>query len=725
MSGRRQRARADGASKLEKLFSPRGRLARELAGYERRREQMAVLRAAIRALGENGVLLAEAGTGVGKSLAYGIPAADWALTRGEPVVISTATINLQEQLVQKDLPLIARVMGGSLRSVLVKGRGNYLCRRRLAEGLRQGSLFSDEEGALDRLARFAETTQDGSRSDLTEPVPAQLWEEVSSDADACPGRRCPFRKTCFFRRARRDIRDADILVVNHHLLFADLAVRLEREDWQERAVLPAFTRVVLDEAHELEDAASQFFGERLTRRGLLWLLGRLAPSRQRGRSGILEELARELEDRTPLRALAGVADCRRRCDRAFAALASFVAARARSDGPFERRLRLTPETLAAPDFLPAREELLVLAERLQRAAEDLAAQLERIRLVREEDGAWVEARGASERLRRSAAALRRLIDPEDEEWVRWVEIDAGRSGRCELLSAPLRVGPILRRALLEPMGTVIFTSATLSVGGDFGYFVRQCGADGIDPARVQRLRAASPFQFERQALLAVPTDMPDPRESSFERELPRALVAVLQASGGRALVLFTSHALLRRAAEALRPELAAIGIRLLAHGEAPRDWLLDEFRRDETSVLLGADSFWQGVDVPGAALCNVVITRLPFDVPEEPLQQARAEAVEQSGGSSFEELSLPRAVLRLKQGFGRLIRNQRDFGAVVVLDRRLLTRSYGRLFLESLPPAPLCQGPLDEVCDRLARFFSERTGAEPRRVVSLSPDEGS
>lgn len=720
MSGRGKRAGAGGADKLERLFSPRGRLARELPGFERRPGQMEMLRAAAQTFREDGVLLAEAGTGVGKSLAYGVPAAESALTHGQAVVISTATINLQEQLYRKDLPLIARVMGGDLKVVLVKGRANYLCRRRLSERLRQGNLFADDEGALSLLSRFVERTRDGSRSDLDQPVSPDVWEEVSSDADACPGRRCPFRKECFFHAARREVHDADLLVVNHHLLFADLAVRLEREDWEERAVLPAFSRVVLDEAHEAEDAASSFFGERLTRRGLMWLLGRMAGSRRQGRAGILEEVSRELEDRAPLEALSRVQDCRRRCARAFDGLEAFCAQHLRG-GPFERRLRLTREMLESAEFLPAREELLVLAGRIERAAEEVAARLQRVRLLREESGAMIEARGASERLRRHASALRRLLDPEDEEWVRWVEFDAQRSRRTTLLSAPLEVGPILERALLRPLRTVIFTSATLSVGGDFSYFMRQCGADRLEPERVRKLRAESPFDFGQQALLAVPLDLPDPKERSFELELPRALQTVIQASSGRALVLFTSHALLRRAAEALRAELAALGIRLLVQGEAPRDKLLEDFRSDETSVLFGADSFWQGVDVPGPALCNVIVTRLPFDVPDEPLQEARAEAIERRGQSSFGELSLPRAVLRLKQGFGRLIRNQRDFGTVVVLDHRLLSRPYGRLFLESLPPAPVYQGTLEEVRGRLSEFFDRYRDPAPDQASKIQP----
>ncbi|NMB73858.1 MAG: hypothetical protein GYA21_01860 [Myxococcales bacterium] len=721
MTGRGKRAGAVGAGKLERLFSPRGRLSRELPGFERRPGQMEVLRAAARAFREDGVLLAEAGTGIGKSLAYGVPAADFALEHHQAVVISTATINLQEQLYRKDLPLIARVMGGDLKVVLVKGRANYLCRRRLSERLRQGNLFADDEGALSALSRFVERTRDGSRSDLEEPVPPDVWEEVSSDADACPGRRCPFRKECFFRAARRQVHDADLLVVNHHLLFADLAVRLEREDWEERAVLPAFSRVVLDEAHEVEDAASSFFGERLTRRGLMWLLGRMTGSRRKGRAGILEEVSKELEDRAPLEALSRVQDCRRRCGRAFDGLEAFCSQRFSGGGPSERRLRLTREILESVEFLPAREELLELAGRLQRAAEDVAARLARVRLLREESGAMLEARGASERLRQHASALRRLLDPEDETNVRWVEFEPDRSRRIALRSAPLDVGPLLERALLRPLRTVIFTSATLSVGGDFSYFARQCGADRIEAERVRNLKAESPFDFGQQALLAVPLDLPNPRERSFESDLPGALLPVIQASSGRALVLFTSHALLRRTAEALRAELAALGIRLLVQGEAPRDRLLEDFRRDETSVLFGADSFWQGVDVPGPALCNVIVTRLPFDVPDEPLQEARAEAIERSGRSSFEELSLPRAVLRLKQGFGRLIRNGRDFGTVVVLDHRLLSRPYGRLFLESLPPAPVCRGTLDEVRGRLSEFFERYLETTPDQASKIHP----
>jgi ATP-dependent DNA helicase DinG len=681
------------------------------------------------------ILAVEAGTGVGKSLAYGLPAAAFATSSGERVVLSTATINLQEQLTRKDLPVVARALGRELKVVLVKGRGNYLCRRRLAERVRQRVLLSEggEQELLLALAAWAERGQDGTRSELPLPVSEEVWEEVCSDADACLGGRCGHRRECFFAMARQQAEQAEILVVNHHLLFADLAMRLEQEDWSKRAVLPPFSYAVLDEAHELEDAAAGFFGIRLTRLGALRQVARLlAPGRKGG--GLLLQVAAEiatlggpLSDGRALRLVQESAvsvsplaqAARRDLESAFDALAGLALRAGGEAGVGEARLRLTPAVYAGADWRVVREEFGRASGSVAALADWVDRLVTRLTDLSEEDGRILEARAGVRRLKELQFGISRLVCEDPDPLVRWVEVPRRARGRAAFCCAPIDVAERMNDTLLSPMKAVVLTSATLSVGESFDFFSRRIGLDRQPGERVRTLLAKSPFDYRAQARLVVPYDLCSPGDPLFEQLLPEAVFQSIAVSGGRALVLFTSWSLMSRVHELVAGRLQALGIAVLCQGQAPRDHLLRQFREDETSVLFGTDSFWQGVDVIGPALRNVVITRLPFDVPDEPLLQARMEVIERAGGSAFDQLMLPRAVLKLKQGFGRLIRARSDWGSVVVLDRRLVERSYGRRFLDSLPEVQLITGSLDEVCGNLARFFSERGLEAPSRVVPV------
>lgn len=710
-----------------------GEVSRELAGFEHRAGQVEMARAVAVAFCKERVVVVEAGTGVGKSLAYGLPAALWARQSGRPVVISSATINLQEQLVHKDLPLVARVLGGELEVVLVKGRANYLCRRRLEDATRQRLLV--ERGAADRqlaaLADWAEQSGDGSRSDLPFRVDEAVWSEVCSDADACLGRRCPHRGSCFFACARQAAERAQLLVVNHHLLFADLALRLKRDNWKQRAVLPAFERVVLDEAHGLEDAASSFFGVRITRAGALRTLSRLrAPRAERG---VLSELAGEVAGTAGalaagrgqrLASEAGatvaplVAKARDAYRRAFDALEAMVCGLARGPLRGDARLRLTGEVHGHEAWCGVREsfaEAAGLAVHLAAGAERLIEGLAESEL---DEGRVAEACAAVLRVRELADATRHLIHEDPDGAVRWAEADRRGRRRCSMVSAPLEVAGLLNQVLFEQMDTAVLTSATLSVGGSFDFLCARVGVDRQPDERVQTLLVDSPFDYASQVRLGLPDDLPPPDLPQFEQALPEAVFQVVAATGGHALVLFTSWSLMTRVHHLIGERLEELGIEVLCQGEAPRDRLLNRFREDPSSVLFGTDSFWQGVDVIGPALRSVIVTRLPFDVPDEPLVQARREALEREGRSAFATFILPRAVLKLKQGFGRLVRARSDWGAVVVMDTRLAGRSYGKRFLASLPPATRLAGGLQEICDRIADFFAAHGEAATERVVA-------
>jgi len=711
--------------KLAELLQPGGRLSRLLDGYEQRPGQVRMLEQVCRLLERGGVLAVEAGTGVGKSLAYGIPAAAFALARGRRVVISSATINLQEQLVGKDLPLVGRLLGRSLRFELVKGRGNYLCRRRLADAWRrlhvsQGPADGEQ---LARLVSWAENSDDGSLASLDFRVDEELWERVSSDADACLGMRCPRRGECFFARARARAERAQLLVVNHHLLLADLAVRLDSGNWEKRAVLPSFGHLVVDEAHELEDAASSFFGVRITARGMARLLGRLAG--RRGRAGLLDDLAREIESLGG--ALAGGRAQRLRQStgelqqqareveqayrRGLEQLGQLLQER-RQQGT-ESKLRL--DRLSGDDY-PAEVDssLREAADRLRQLAGQVALLVERLGELGQEESVSAEALAWVERARLLAEHTDLVFSREADEQVRWAE--SQRGGQASLHAAPVELAPLFRQVLFENMEAVVLTSATLTVGGDFEFFHERLGLDGLPPQRLVELVVESPFTYREQARLAIPADLIPPGQPGYEQALADAVVQAVAVSGGAALVLYTSWGTMRRVAERVAGRLGELGLQLLVQGQARRDELLERLRQGGGVVLFGVDSFWRGIDVVGPALRHVVITRLPFDVPGEPLIEARGERLEARGLSAFRHFSLPRAVLRLKQGFGRLIRSRGDRGVVTLLDRRVLERSYGREFLASLPPARRLVGPAEDVFDELAEFFGSATS---RRVVPL------
>ena len=717
---------------LSAEISAKGRVARQLKGFESRPEQQRMLCAVVTAFNDSKAALIEAGTGTGKSVAYLLPAIHWAVQNKQRVVISTNTINLQEQLMHKDLPLLQQALDLKFKPVLVKGRQNYVCLSKVESLEKEGDYLieTEERAELKSILEWSHRTSEGSRSDLNILPRFSVWEKVACESDNCSRIRCPHYNACFFYNARREAASADLLIVNHHLLFADLAVRGDTGRYNEAAILPAYGRVILDEAHNVEDVATDYFGTQIAKLGLLRLLGRFYSLREREKvreKGLLPHLLARLHGlekkieaslytriygHVQQRLLTLREDLVHAVAQTFDDLAAWFAGMA-EPGP-ELKVRFTPQVRERPEWkasiLPAvqnliremgefHQQLLLLEKWLESLDEPVAESLLSVA---------VELNALIDRLEMAAATLGEIFGDVDDNLVRWIEITTGRTGqRITLKQAPVRIATLLRERLFEKLETVVLTSATLTTERRFDYVKGRLGLDQMQPARVLEHMLPSSFDYARQVILGIPRDIPSPDHPTFGAELGRLVLESIRISQGRALVLFTSYALLRRIHQELAGDLESAGIRALIQGEAPRHRLTEIFKQDTTSVLFATDSFWEGVDVVGEALENVILTKLPFSVPKEPVIEARIEAIEQAGGNPFLEYSVPQAVIKFKQGFGRLIRSRSDRGSIMIFDRRVVDKTYGRIFLSSLPECRVAQGKRDRVFNEIRHFFEE------------------
>lgn len=663
-------------------------------------------------------LVIEAGTGTGKSLAYLVPAALWALANDGKVVISTHTKALQAQLMSSDLVLLAKA-GVAARATVLQGRTNYLCKRRLGLAVAEEAERPPEERVdLDTIAGWDRTTSDGSRSDLPIDVDPAVWERIESDSDLTLRVRCPHYAVCHFYQARRRAAAAHIVVVNHALLLADLTVR----DGGGSGILPKYKRLILDEAHHLEDAATGAVQERVTGRAIARAIHPLLSTKRR--RGALDRVLNTADKpngplfpdvRDRLIEAVEVAHHRARgsLDQARAALTELASQGLDPDGS---PLRVTPDIANSPRYAislaPPITALAAELDDLHGALDAVLAPFEDVAVPEADAQPILDVRRAARRIAAHAATARAFLTDQPDR-CRWIEPEfvRDRAPEASIDVAPIDVGPVLRRLLWDRLPGTVATSATMTVAGQFQFWMRRAGLESTEDAPITTAIVPSPFDHARQALLAMPRDLPGPESDDFLDASSDVIAEAIEISDGGAFILCTSYRAVEHYARVLRERLP--GRPILAQGRSGRSGLLDRFREDRRAVLVGTDSFWEGVSVKGDGLRLVVIPRLPFRVPTEPLRLARYERITARGGDAFRTFSLPEAVIKLRQGYGRLIRHRDDRGAVLLLDRRIHDRTYGGVMLHSLPPARRISAPWQRVREELRAFYATVAAAEP------------
>jgi len=702
--------RALDVEELAGMLGDKGVFAQNFPGFEHRPQQIEMLRAVATGLSEQQHLMVEAGTGTGKSIAYLLPAAAFAHLNGERVVISTNTINLQDQLFLKDIPDMQKLLPFEFRAAMLKGRSNYVCQRRL-EALRGlGVNSTDELRMLAKAMVWLPSTQTGERGELFMPRPIEqaLWSKISAESETCTADRCRFRERgrCFFYRARRAAERAHLIIVNHALLLSDVAV--------DNRVLPDYRYLIVDEAHHLEDSVTRQLSFHADQRTIERILNELArPAGINRYTGFLSDILTRCRGVVPPQEWAvldkHVRQLQRHNERAltgiyafFSTLDSFLREHSSRRGDYDQRLRLDSGLRVQPAWSEveiAWENLASLLHPILLGLEQLGGGLQELDGfdIPDLEGLTQDCSGYLTKLGKVRDQINACISEPGQNEIYWASVSA-KDERVTLHAAPLHVGGLVQEHLFHPKESVILTSATLTTENSFDYIRGRLNAWDADEIAV-----GSPFDFESSTLLYLPTDIPEPNQPYYQKTVEQALIALCRASEGRTLVLFTSYYQLRSTARAITRPLADDDILVFQQGSgASRAQLLENFRNTPKSVLLGTRSFWEGVDVVGSALSVLVIARLPFSVPDDPVFSARSDTFD----NPFAEYAIPETILRFRQGFGRLIRTKTDRGVVVVLDKRLQTKSYGPMFLDSLPQCTSMRAPLAKMPSATKRWLT-------------------
>jgi ATP-dependent DNA helicase DinG len=644
-SGKQEAPVGRNGTAMEKYFGPEGVLASKVQGFEHRAGQIEMAQAVFESFRAGATLMAEAGTGTGKTWAYLVPA----MLSGKKVVVSTGTKTLQDQILDHDIPFLRKNIDSRLKVVCLKGRRNYLCRRRFLEFCYQPTLWSREEATLfRRFQQWAATSNSGDRSEIHWlPDNFRAWNDVCSSSEYCLGRQCPEFSRCHLTRVRSEAARADIVVVNHHLFFADMALRLKGGD----GVIPEYEAVVFDEAHQLEDVAGEYFGFHFSS----FALSQLSRDMMKGGGA-------KKQDSSAVQAMG----------RQLEVLSRLFALCLTQPGRGAGRCRFEPEKVSG-DFastcsqiVHALGELPTLVKPFEEKDENLAC--------------------AGRRAAELSEALTALVEQKDQTLVYWQE--ASQQG-VFLRATPIEIGPLLGRLLFSTVPSVVMTSATLSVAGGFDFVRKSLGV----PAGGRELLVRSPFHYERQAIAYLPRRFPAPNEGAFCARMAEEAAEIIEKTRGRTLLLFTSYKNMHEVHKILE---GRISFPLLVQGQKTKRALLQEFKDKVESVLFATSSFWQGIDVPGEALSCVIIDKLPFEVPDDPVTASRLDRIAKQGGNAFYDYQVPRAAIQLKQGIGRLIRSSADRGVIAVFDIRMLTKNYGQVFVKSLPPCRIVHS-LDQI----------------------------
>jgi len=683
-----------------------GALSKFSDSFEERKSQIELLKAITEAFNSNQITAFEAGTGVGKSFAYLIPSILWAVNNEEKVVISTGTINLQQQLSEKDVPMAEKITGKKIKAVLLKGRQNFICLRRLKDLTSERDLFNTEVETLDHIVEWSKKTKTGSLSEITFEVPENLWSRVNSESDACMGLRCPMREKCFVMKLREYAQSADILIVNHHLLFADIEARMNGAGYEDSAVLPPYSHIVFDEAHGIENAATSFFSESVNRFKILKQLNLLYRQRKNSLAGYF----------FTLQALSAGPDCTASVADAINEIKnSILNLEIVASDLLHDDYTMKLDRMTSSKFAPVISLLLTLGNSIMTFTGIVRGVMEEIPEDNQTEGAYWEAKSILNHLESLAVTCKNFsVWEEKPETVYWIskskvstQTEQNNPYYITFTQTPLDISKLMNNGVYEPMKTVINTSATLQIQNNFDFFLKRSGIALAENERVKTGYFPSSFPYDKNVLFAVPDDIPFPQSLEFQGSVNKAVVRLIKAAGGRTLVLFTSYESMKATYTAVKSEMYDAGIELLKQRDDDRFRLLDKFKYDDSSVLFATDSFWQGVDVPGNSLSQVIIVKLPFTVPNDPVFAARCELIEKRGGNSFASLSIPEAIIKFRQGFGRLVRRSTDKGAVVVLDKRLCSKPYGRKFIDSIPETKRMYAHLDEIVSSIKELLSE------------------
>ena len=686
-------------------ISKDGPLAKINENFEERLSQIELLKNIVKTFNQNKTGVFEAGTGVGKSYAYLIPSILWAVQNNERVVISTGTINLQQQLCLKDIPQAIKITGKPVKFILMKGRQNYICKRRLQDALNSKDLFENNDD-LDRIAQWQDSCDTGSKSELSFLPSESVWNRINSESDACMALRCPYYSQCFVMKVKKEASAANILVVNHHLLFADIESRLHGAGYDDAVVLPPYKRIIFDEAHGIETAATSFFSESFNRFKILKSLNLLYRKKKNSAMGFLFSVSMlSKEEEKSFQAYQMISKIKSDLTN-LETLALDLCIQ-------ENNLWLNPLTFR--NFQPVLSMCQTLAKDISVFTSLVLEVLDGVPEDDRDIPYFWETKVLNRRLSDYSVILNDFFmweeKPDKVFWLQKKNLPSDMQKDDELnfyinfIETPLDIAPLMNQGIFEPMDSVVCTSATLKTGRDFSYWLRHNGLYFSDSDEVLQGEFFSPFPYKENMIFLVPKDIPFPDEPDFQIYVENVLKNLILKAKGRTLVLFTSYESLRLSYNNIFSTMLANGIKLLRQGADDNARILKNFKDDVSSVLFATDSFWQGVDVPGESLSQVIIVKLPFTVPNDPVFKARSEAIRKKGGNSFMELSVPEAIIKFRQGVGRLIRKNTDKGTVVVLDRRIYEKQYGSLFLANVPECKKYYEPVAKILDIIEEFL--------------------